>query len=288
MTTDIAQKRRQAAPPRRRLAGRAMVYLFLGILSIACVFPFYTMIISATHSNSDIASGMLLLPGDQLFANYERLVSSVPIWQGFLNSLIITVPSTVLALYFSALAAFGFSRFQFRGKNILFAAVLATMMVPTQLGIVGFFRLVSSFELLDTYWPLILPSVANAFGVFFLKQFCDTAIPSSILEAARIDGASELRIFHRIVLPMLAPALATFGIFAFISKWNEFINPLVLIFDAAKQPLPVMVAAAKGQFATDYGAQYVGITIAVIPILIVFIIASRKLMENIGMGAIKE
>lgn len=277
----------------RRSAGlvdavsRGAIYAFLVILAIICLVPFYSMLVASTHTNTSIASRLLLLPSDRFIANYNLLISIVNIWWGFLHSLYITVTSVTLALYFSALAAYGFSKYPFRGRNILFAFVLATMMIPSQLGIIGFFKFMGTLDLLNTYWPLILPSMANAFGIFFLRQICDSSIPEELLEAARLDGAGELAIFHRIVLPLLGPSIAALAIFLFISKWNSFLEPLIIIFDNEKQTLPVMVALTQGQFRTDYGAQYVGIVVSVVPILIVFSLASRRIISGVTVGALK-
>lgn len=287
----VAADRRGAAPrARRRGSARvahAAIYIALAALALLCVLPFYSMVIASTYDSNAIATRLPLLPGGAFLDNYNRLIGVVNIWWGFLHSLLITTSSTALALYFSALAGFGFSKYPFKGRTILFAFVLITMMIPGQLGIIGFFKTMATFQLLNTYWPLIVPSIANAFAIFFLKQVCDASVPQELLEAGRIDGAGELRVFHRLVLPLLAPSLATLGVFLFIGSWNSFLEPLIIIFDNEKQTLPVMVAMTQGQFATDYGAQYVGVVLSVIPILIVFSFASRRLIGGITVGALK-
>lgn len=268
--------------------GRAVLYALLILLALVCVLPFYSMIVASSHTNTNIATELLLLPGDAFRANYDRLLDTVFIWRGFWNSIVVAGSATVLSLYFSALAGYGFSKFAFRGRRLLFGFVIGTMMIPGQLGIVGFFKLVSSFHLLNSYWPLILPAIAYGFGIFFLKQICDSSVPNELLEAGRIDGASEIRIFHQLAMPILMPSIATLGIFVFISKWNSFLEPLIIIFDNEKQTLPVMIATTKGQFATDYGAQYVGIALSVVPILIVFSLASRRIIDGVTTGMLKE
>ncbi|MFD1676643.1 carbohydrate ABC transporter permease [Alicyclobacillus fodiniaquatilis] len=272
----------------RRSLGRTIIYVLLIILAAICILPFYSMLISSTHTNQDISTKLLLWPGNQFVNNYERLMGTINVWRGFLNSLIITVSSTVLTLYFSALTAYGFSKYDFKYKNLFFALILGTMMIPGELGIIGFFQQMNSFHMLNTYWPLILPGIANAFGTFFLKQICDTAVSHEILESARMDGCGELKAFHRLVLPMMLPSIATFGIFAFIGTWNSFLTPMIILFNNNMQPLPVMVAMTRGQFSTDYGAQYVGILISVIPIMVLFAALSKKIMNNISAGALKE
>lgn len=272
----------------RRYIGRGIIYFILCVVALVCLLPFYSMIISSTHSNTDISTKFLLIPGDQFIENYKRLIGTVNIWRGFLNSLIITVSGTALTLYFSALTAYGFSKFTFKYSNVLFGFILATMMIPGEVSIIGFFRLMGNFHMLNTYWPLIIPGIANAFGTFFLKQNCDSAVSEEILESARIDGCGELKAFHRLVIPLMAPALATFGIFAFIAQWNSFLLPVITLFNNNLQPLPVMVAMTRGKFSTDYGAQYVGIVISIVPIMILFAFLSRKIMNGVSAGALKE
>lgn len=266
---------------------RAAIYALLILLAMVCLLPFFSMLIASTHDSNSISTQLLLLPSDQFVPNYDRLISIVNIWRGFLHSLYITITSVALALYFSALAAYGFAKYRFRGRGFLFAFVLATMMIPGQLGIIGFFKFMGTLDLLNTYWPLILPSIANAFAIFFLRQICDSSVPDELLEAARLDGAGELAIFHRIAAPLLGPSIAALAIFLFISKWNSFLEPLIIIFDDRKQTLPVMVALTKGQFRTDYGAQYVGVVVSVIPILVVFSLASRRIISGVTVGALK-
>lgn len=274
-------------PKRRITLGQIIIYAFLIILAVICLLPFYSMIMSSTHANYAIATQLNLLPGNQFIANYERLMGTINIWRGFVNDLFIAGCCTALTLYGSALTAYGFSKFKFRGGKVLFGSILASMMIPGQLGIIGFFQLMHEFHLLNTYWPLIIPAIASSFNTFFIKQNCDAAIPDELLEAARIDGANEWYIFHRIGLPLLRPVLSSLGIFSFIGSWNSFLAPLIILFNNNMQPLPVMVAMSQSSFSTDYGAQYVGTVISVVPIIIVFSILSRKIIGNLSVGALK-
>ncbi|SFJ51034.1 multiple sugar transport system permease protein [Halobacillus dabanensis] len=273
---------------RKSFLAKIIIWILLILAAGICLLPFYSMMITATHANADITRKLLLTPGSHLIDNYQRLVDVVPIWRGFLNSLIITVSATAIGLYFSALSGYGFSKFNFKWNGPLFAFVLATMMIPGQLGIIGFFKLMNMFGLINTYWPLIVPAANNAFGLFFLKQVADSAVPKELLESGRIDGCNELQIFHRIALPLMTPAIATLGIFLFIGKWNEFLQPMIILFDNSLQPLPVMIASVRNQFSVDYGAQYVGIAISVVPIIIVFALASKKIIGNVMAGALKQ
>ncbi|SFA79105.1 multiple sugar transport system permease protein [Cohnella sp. OV330] len=266
---------------------KALLYLLLAAVSFVCLVPFYSMLITSTHANSEIASKLLLWPGTELANNYNRLVGSVNIWRGFANTVFISVTATILNVYFAALAGFGFSKYRFRYRNFLFLFVLGTMMIPGQLGIIGFYKVMSMLQLTDTYWPLLLQSLYNAFGIFLMRQFADASIPDEIIESGRIDGCGEWRIFHRIVLPLMGPAIATLAIFSFIGKWNDFLTPMIILFDNDKQTLPVMIASVKSAFSSDFGAQYVGIAISVIPLLVFFALMSKQIISGVAAGAVK-
>ncbi|WP_208586171.1 carbohydrate ABC transporter permease [Gracilibacillus suaedae] len=264
-----------------------IIHILLILLAIVCIVPFYIMIVYGTHTNADIASKFIFFPGEALIDNYQNMTENINIWRGFLNSFIIAGCSTALTLYFGALNAYGFAKYKFRGNKVLFWFVLATMMVPQQLGLVGTFRIMYILNLLDTYAALILPAAANAFAVFFVKQFIDGTIPDEVIESARMDGASEFKTFNRIILPMLTPALAALGIFAFIGSWNNFISPLVLLFSNEKYPLPVLVQMLQGYYGSNYGVQYLGVALSVLPIIIVFTIFSKRIIGSVAIGAVK-
>lgn len=269
--------------------GKSVIYIGLVVLTIACIIPFLMMIINATRSNEEVLSGFSLIPGNSLAENYAALSSYVNIWSGFKNSLIIAVLVTVLSGYFSALTAFGFAFYQFKGKNAMFVFMLVMMMVPGQLGLIGFYELSKNLNLLDSYIPLIIPAIASPFTVFFVRQYVQTVLHPSLIEAARMDGASEFRIFHTIALPMMMPAIATMSIFTFIGSWNNYIMPLVLLFSPEKYTLPVLMGFLKGsQVAENLGSLYLGIAISVVPIMIAFLFLSKYIVSSISAGAVKE
>ncbi|MDQ0874761.1 multiple sugar transport system permease protein [Paenibacillus sp. V4I3] len=266
---------------------KIIIYVVLIAIALTCLLPFYSMIITSTHNNSDIARKLLIVPGDQFLVNYHRLIETVNIWRGLGNTLFITITATLINVYFAALAGYGFSKYNFRYKGVLFMITLGTMMIPGQLGIIGFYKLMDVFHMLNTYYPLLLTSVYNAFGIFLVKQFADTSVPTEIIESGRIDGYGEMQLFHRIILPLMSPALATLAIFAFIGKWNDFLVPMIILFDADMQTLPVMIASVKSQFSSDFGAQYVGIVISVVPILVFFSFMSKRIINGVAAGAVK-
>ncbi|MFD1173445.1 carbohydrate ABC transporter permease [Oceanobacillus picturae] len=267
---------------------KAFIYIALTVLVIICFVPFYMMIINATRSNSEILQGFTLIPGSAILDNYQTLISYMDVWRGFTNSLIVAVSVTVLNAYFSALTAFALVVYEFKWKNIIFVSFLVMMMVPGQLGLLGLYDLSEALGMLDSYWPLIIPAIAAPFTVFFFRQYLITTMHTSILEAGRIDGATELHMFHRIVLPLLMPAIATMGIFTFIGSWNNYITPLVILRSPELFTLPVMMGALRGSpVAMNLGAMYLGIAISVVPIMIAFLFLSRYIISSISAGAIK-
>lgn len=268
---------------------KSIIYIVLVLMAIICFIPFLMMLVNATRSNEAILSGFTLIPGSSLVENYTTMMEYVNIWSGFKNSLIISVLTTLLSGYFSALTAYGFAFYTFRGKNFLFVFMLVMMMVPGQLGLIGFYELSKNLGILDSFIPLIVPAIASPFVVFFLRQYIQTTLHPSLIEAARIDGASEFKIFHTVAIPIMMPAVATMSIFTFIGSWNNYIMPLVILFSPEKYTLPVLMGFLKGsQVAQNLGSMYLGIAISVVPIMIAFLFLSKYIVNSISAGSIKE
>ncbi len=269
--------------------GSVFMYVGLVLLGVLCFLPFYIMIINATWDNQTIATSVTLLPGSEFGENYSRMVENVPyFWSGFKNSLIISGIGTIISAYFGALTAFAFAKYKFKFKEALFWVVLTTMMVPPQLGIVGFFDLMNKIGLINSPLAIIIPMIANANLVFFVRGYVATAVPTSVMESARIDGCGEFKMFNRIVLPMITPSMATMSIFTFINSWNNYLTPLVILQEEKKYTVPVMVALAKGVYRTDFGAVYTAIALSIVPILIVFGFCSKYIIGGLTAGAVKE
>ena len=264
-----------------------LIYTLFIVLLLITVIPFYMVIVNSTHSNFDIVTKLNLTIGSHLAENYARMQSNIDIWRGFFNSLAIAVPYTVLTGYFGALTAYGFAKFTFRGKPLLFGIVLGSMMIPSQLSIMGFYKLNLSLGLLDTYVPFILPGIANASVVFFLRGFIEQSIPDSMLEAARLEGCSEIRLFNQFILPCILPGIATMSIFSFVANWNNYLGPLIILTSNAKYTMPVMIAMIKGLYLSNYGAMYLAVAISVVPIIIVYAFCSRFIIGGLTSGADK-
>lgn len=269
----------------KKYAARTVVYLFAIAVAVTAFYPFFVMIISATHDNYNIVAKINVLPGNQLAVNYARLTQNIELYRGIFNSVVLAVAVTAVQNYFTAMAAYAFSKFEFKGRNVLFGVVMVAMMLPGQLGIIGFYKEIQALNLLNSYFTLIVPTIANCFAVFFYKQYLDGGLPNELLEAAVVDGCGELKIFHRIVIPLMVPALVTQGVMTFIGNWNSYLTPLIVLNDKKKMTLPLMIATVRDSTHADYGAQYVGMLVSVIPMVIVFCFASRIIMEKISIGA---
>ncbi|MCG8478718.1 MAG: carbohydrate ABC transporter permease [Spirochaetales bacterium] len=272
---------------KRTRVGKGVLYVLLVVLAAVSVVPFYVMVINATRSNVEISQGISLIPGDRIVENYRIIQSKVNIWRGFLASTIITVPSVVLSAFFGAMTAYGFAKFRFPGRELLFWIVLATMMIPQQLALIGFYDLCVRLGVIDTYPPLILPLMANAGMVFFVRSYIESSIPDSLIEAAIIDGAGEFYTFLRLIFPLSMPAIATMSIFTFVFKWNDLITPLVLLSSAEKFPMPVVISNIRGLYEANFGAIYLGVTISVVPIIVVVVLFSKSIIKGLTVGAVK-
>lgn len=269
---------------------RTILYLALVLLAVCCLLPFVLMIINATRSGNDIVRSFTLIPGDALQSNWKTVSGYFNLFQGMANSLIVSIPSTILTSYFSALTAYALAIYDFKGKKIIFYVIVIFMMIPGQLSLIGFYDLVAALGLVDSYIPLILPAVASPATVFFLRQYCLATLPPALLEAARIDGAKEFFLFHKIVLPIMSPGIATMAIGAFIGSWNSYLVPLILLNTPEKFTLPVMIASLNSStdITANQGAIYLAVAISVIPILIVFSFCSKYIIGSIAAGGVKE
>ena len=269
---------------------KGILYFLLILLGAMCMLPFLLMIVNATRSGSEIVSSFTLIPSTHLVENWETVFSYFNLFQGMFNSLKVGIPATVLTAYFSALTAYGLAMYKFKGGKVVFAAILVFMMIPGQLSLIGFYNLCTKLHLVNSYIPLIIPAIAAPGTVFFLRQYILSALPPSLIEAARIDGASELYSFHRIVLPIMSPGIATMAIMAFIGNWNSYLLPMIILNKNEKFTLPVMMASlrASTDINANQGAIYLAVAISIIPILIVFAVFSKYIISSISAGAVKE
>ena len=269
---------------------KSILYLSLILLALTCVLPFILMVVNATRSGIDIMTSFSFLPGDALAENWETVSSYFNLFKGFYNSLLVAIPATILTAYFSAITAYALAVYHFRGGKFILLVIVVFMMIPGQLSLLGFYNLIAKLKLVDSYIPLIIPAIAAPGTVFFLRQYLLSVLSKSLLEAARIDGATEIHIFHRIVFPIMLPGVATMSIGAFIGNWNSYLVPLILLNSPEKFTLPVMIASLRSSqdITSNQGAIYLAVAISVIPILIVFMFCSKYIISSISAGAVKE
>ncbi|MCC5889393.1 MAG: carbohydrate ABC transporter permease [Alkalibacterium sp.] len=269
---------------------RMLLYVFFTILTLLSILPFWIVIVNATRSAPEIQQGLSLIPSGNAWNNWSHLRSrGFNIFQGYGNSLFIAATSTTLSLYFSSLTAYALIVYEFKGKKFLWGIILMLIMIPTQVSIIGFYRFMANLGLLNNYIPLILPAVASAPTVFFMKQYLETIYHPALVDSARIDGASEIRIFHTIILPLMRPALATMAIFGFIMSWNNFLLPLILINERSMYTLPMLVQLLTTDgYRTEFGAMYMGITLSIVPLILVYTFLSRYIIGGVTAGGVKQ
>ena len=269
---------------------RNAICIFLCILSL---IPFWIMIVNATRTSVDIQSSFSLIPSHYLAENWQKLLyqasQNVPLWRYMVNSLVIAGGSTVLAVYFSTMTAYGVTAYKFKGANVAWAFIMAIMMIPVQVSSIGFFRFIYQIGWGNNYMPLIVPAIAAPATVFFMRQYMISALPLEILDSARIDGSGEFRTFNTIAMPLMKPAVATQCIFAFIGSWNNFYTPSMLLTSQKKYTLPMFVQLMRGErFRSDHGIIYVGLVITILPIFIVYFILSKHIIAGVALGGVKE
>lgn len=269
---------------------KSIIYICLIALATVCLLPFLLMIVNATRSGVEITHSFTLIPGKNLKENWIALFDYVNLFRGFWNSIKVAVPATLLTAYFSAITAYAMAVYRFKGNKWLFKIIVVFMMIPSQLSLIGFYNLCQKLHMVDSYLPLILPAIAAPGVVFFLRQYVQSTLPKALLEAARIDGAGELHIFHKIVLPIMAPGIATMSIGSFIGNWNNYLVPLILLNTPEKMTLPVMISTlnAATDLQKNQGAIYLGVAISVVPIIIVFCFCSKYIISSISSGSVKE
>lgn len=267
-----------------------VIYIFMVIFTLIAVVPIWLMLVNATRSTPEINAGISLLPSKYSIANWRILTGrGFKIAVGFRNSLTISACVTALSVYFSALVAYGIHVYRFKGRTVLWNLIMTLIMLPASLSFIGFVQFMSKIHLMNNYIPLIIPSIASAATVLFMKQYMDSILSMELIEASRIDGAGEFLIFNRIILPILKPALATQAIFAFVGSWNNFMTPFVMLSSTEKYTLPMLVQMLRGDiYRTEYGGIYMGIAVSLVPIIIFYALMSRYIISGLTMGSVKE
>lgn len=269
-----------------------VAHVVLIILSFMCLFFFYVLIVNASHSHADLQKGFSALPGKYFWKNLMNVANdgSFPMFRGILNSIIVSGCSAVLCTYFSSLTAYGLYAYDFKARNIAFTFIMAILVMPTQVTAMGFLRLITKMGLYDSLLPLIIPSVASPAVFYFMYSYLQSSLPMSLVEAARIDGSGEFRTFNSIVLPIMKPAIAVQAIFTFVGSWNNYFVPALVIQSKSKMTVPILIATLRGAdyMNFDMGKIYMMITVAIVPIIIVYLLLSKFIIAGVTLGGVKE
>ncbi len=271
---------------RRRPNGwTILAYVLLTLGALLMVFPFAWMLVSSFKDAREVLSPAIL-PSQWTFANYVEVLTRTAFPRWFMNSMIVAVLNTASVLFFCALVGYVLARMRFPGKQVIFIAILSTLMVPTEMLVIPWFVMSAQFGWIDTYWGLLFPGLIPGFGVFLMRQFFQT-LPRDLFDAGRIDGVSEFGLFLRIGLPLVGPGLAALGIFAFIGNWNAFLWPLIVAQSASMRTVPVGIALFSGEAGSAWHLIMATSALAIIPVLVVFIIFQRQIIEGVVLTGVK-
>jgi len=271
---------------RRARAGRT-AYVVLTIVLLASAFPlWWSFVIGSKDSAAIVRDPYSLVPGGHFLQNAATVVTTVPFWKALGNSVLVSGTVSLLVVLFSALAGFAFAKLRFRGRSGLLVFVIATMAVPTQLGIVPLFIVMSRLGWIGSVWAVILPSAVSAFGVFWMTQYLQEALPDELIEASRVDGASTLRTFWSVALPAARPGAAMLGLFTFIATWTNFFWPFIVL-DPGNPTLPVALQQLQAAYFVDYSLVLNGVVLMALPLIVLFVLAGKQLVSGIMQGAVK-
>ena len=269
---------------------KVLVLVVCIILAILSLFPFVVMIINSTRSTTQIQQHAVSLIPSKYFLNNVRILTgkSFNPAKGFMNSVIISIGVCVCSLYFSTLTAYALVMYEWKAKNFFFGFIMAIMMIPATITIIGFFQMVYKVHMTNHLITLILPAIASPSMVFFMRQYMKPAVSVSLVESARIDGSKEFFTFNAIVLPIMKPAVATQAIFTFVTSWNDLFRPSVILTSQSKYTLPIMVSLLNGDiYKREHGAIYVGLSLTALPLIVVYFILAKYIVAGVALGSVK-
>ena len=270
---------------------RIIAYVVLVILTVLCLVWFYLLFVNSTRSKGELISGFTPLPSTHFIKNWNGMLHSTqPIVRGMLNSVFVAACSAALCTYFSTMTAYAIHTYRFKARKAALTFILAVMMIPTQVTALGFIQLITKMGLMDNYIPLIIPAIAAPATFFYMKQYMDSVLSMSLVEAARIDGAGELMIFNRVALPLMKPAIAVQAIFGFVANWNNYFTPALVLKEEELKTLPVLIAELRNAdfMKFDMGIVYMTIAFSIFPVIIVYLLLSKNIVGGVTLGGVKE
>ncbi|MFT3971457.1 MAG: carbohydrate ABC transporter permease [Micropruina sp.] len=266
-----------------------LTYLLLSVFIVISVAPLYYAFLLSTSTAAQIAQNPIpsLIPQGQLMENVHRVLGAgIGFWQALVNSVIVAVITSLAVIFFSTLAGYSFAKLRFRGRNGLLAFVIGTMAVPTQLGVIPLFIVMSNLGWVGQLQAVVVPGLVTAFGVFWMTQYLSEALPYELIEAARVDGCSMIRTFWHVALPAARPAAAMLGLFTFVGSWTNFFWPFIVL-GSSNPTLPVALQLLQASYFKDLSLIMAGVVLATVPLLLLFVVAGRQLVSGIMQGAVK-
>ena len=274
------------------IARSLLAHFVLIILAFACLFFFYILIINSTASHAELQKGFSALPRGHFLENFKAVANdgTFPMLRGIVNSIIVSSLNAAICTYFSALTAYGLYVYDFKLKKVAFTFIMVILVMPTQVTALGFLRLVTNMGLYDSLLPLIIPSIASPAVFYFMYSYLQSNLQISLVEAARIDGCGEIKIFNRIIFPIMKPAVAVQAIFTFVGSWNNYFVPALILQSKDKMTVPSLVATLRGAdyMNFDMGKVYMMITVAIVPIIIAYLFLSKYIIAGVALGGVKE
>ena len=273
-----------------RKGRRTVAYVVLVLVSFLCLFWFYVLFINATRSHGELTKGFTPLPSTHILENWKSMMQgNLPVWNGMLNSFVIAALSTVLSVYFSTMTAYAIHAYNFKLKKFMFTFILMIMMIPTQVTALGFLQVIGKLNLDNSFIPLIVPAIASPATFFYIKQYMESSLPLSLVEAARIDGSGEFKTFNTIVFPLMKPAIAVQLIFGFVTSWNNYFIPALVLHDDKKKTLPILIAQLRSAdwLKFDMGQVYMMIAFSIFPVILVYLILSKHIVQGVALGSVK-
>ncbi len=269
---------------------RVIAYITLIVITFFCLFWFYVLFINATRSHAELAKGFTPFPSNKLVKNWVGVIhGTLPLVNGLINSAVVATLSGLLGIYFSTMTAYALHAYDFKGRKAIFTYILMIMMIPSQVTALGFYQLVLNMKLENSFIPLIIPSIAAPVTFYYMKQYMESNLPLSLVEAARIDGSGEFNTYNKVVLPLMKPALAVQMIFAFVGSWNNYFIPALILHEDKKKTLPILIAQLRSAdfLKFDMGQVYVMIAFSILPVIVVYIFLSRFIVGGVAAGGVK-
>lgn len=272
---------------KKEMVNRLVIFIILAIVAVIMVIPYFWMVSNSFKTTKEtLTDPEHVLPQEPTTEGYEKVLFEAPFFKWLGNSVFITVINTIVVLFTSSLLGYVFSKYTFKGKKVLFMILLSTMMIPAQTTMIPSFILINEMGLYNSPWALIIPAFISAFGIYLCKQYCDE-IPRELMESAKIDGAGDMRIYFKIVLPQIRPAIGALGIFTFMAFWNDYLGPLIYLNSTDKMTLPLALSFFSSDHGADLSAVMAASALIMIPVTIVFIVFQKQFIKGISMTGMK-